>query len=255
MKSAINFSRSIASTVLCLAAFASASFAAKTHPLNQPDGLAVNSKGDLYVANEGANQILVYSPTYSQIPSKTITQDINSPFAVAFDPQGDLWVANVVPSRAGVDYLSEYSPAGKQINAAVSQEYSEYDAPILAVDGAGNIWVAGMQGFMHVRSTPSPYSSGQSVQFYGLAGAYTAAAAQGPWVAFGTPSSATWQLAGPTLTGASNSGFFGSGETVPDGVAAMTFDANCMLYVAAPNGLGEVSIQFHQCSRRYSGGH
>ena len=38
-----------------------ASFAA-TKPLNSPQGLALDSKGNLYVANNGGNQILIYTP-------------------------------------------------------------------------------------------------------------------------------------------------------------------------------------------------
>ena len=90
MKSTNRVAR-IAATLLCLAVFVSASFA-KTYPLNQPSGLAVATNGDLYVANEGGNEVLVYSANYSQIAGKTITQGINSPTAVAFDGQGNLWV-------------------------------------------------------------------------------------------------------------------------------------------------------------------
>jgi DNA-binding beta-propeller fold protein YncE len=44
--------------VLC----ASTSFA--VHNLKQPAGLAVDSGGNLYVANFGLNEILIYSPNY-----------------------------------------------------------------------------------------------------------------------------------------------------------------------------------------------
>lgn len=41
-----------------------ASGAAATYPLNPPQGLAVDSKGNLYVANNNSNQVLVYNPNY-----------------------------------------------------------------------------------------------------------------------------------------------------------------------------------------------
>jgi|SRR5208337_776223 len=242
-----SFARTTAAIVLCLALFASASFAAKTHPLNQPSGLAIASNGDLYVANEGGNQILVYSPTYSQVAGKTITDDINSPTAVAFDAQGNLWVANLIPSRTQFLYFSEYSPTGAQINTAISQNNFEYAVPMLAVDGVGDLWTAPLnnnQDSILAWNAPSPYPAGLIDPIYLKAGDYTAVAARGPWVAFGTGTTASWSLVGTTLTGLTGNGLFGSSETVQDGVTAMTFDANFMLYAAVPNGAGQVGIQF-----------
>jgi hypothetical protein len=59
----------IACTLLCLCAFASAGFAAPK-PISYPRGLAVDAKGNLYVANSGGNDILVYNPSYSQMMAK-----------------------------------------------------------------------------------------------------------------------------------------------------------------------------------------
>jgi len=61
-----------AATVLCLLVFATASFAV-TPTIDLPRGLAVDAKGNLYVANVGGNNILVYSPGYVLQKSKTIT--------------------------------------------------------------------------------------------------------------------------------------------------------------------------------------
>src|SRR5579863_1313529 len=70
--------RILASTLLCLFAFGSASFAGT---LSYPRGLAVDSKGNLYVANSGANNIVVYGPKYAQQTAKTITSNISNPTA------------------------------------------------------------------------------------------------------------------------------------------------------------------------------
>jgi len=74
-------------------------------------------------------------------------------------------------------------------------------------------------------------------------GNYTALAARGPWVAFGTLTNASWELVGAVLTN-STQGYFGSSVSEPSGVVAVTFDANFMLYVAAQNGFGDTGIQF-----------
>ncbi|MBZ5683445.1 MAG: hypothetical protein LAP86_00290 [Acidobacteriia bacterium] len=61
---------------LCLVVLASASFAA-TPPLSQPRGLAVDAKGNLYVANWAVNQNLIYNPTYQQLTGRTIKTGLN----------------------------------------------------------------------------------------------------------------------------------------------------------------------------------
>src|SRR5215469_1071894 len=58
---------------------------AATQPLSYPKGLAVDSKGNLYVANSGGNDILIYNSSYVQITSATITSNISNPTGVAFD--------------------------------------------------------------------------------------------------------------------------------------------------------------------------
>ena len=244
MKSTNRVAR-IAATLLCLAVFVSASFA-KTYPLNQPSGLAVATNGDLYVANEGGNEVLVYSANYSQIAGKTITQGINSPTAVAFDGQGNLWVGNLLPSDTPDEYFSEYSAAGKQINPAIAGSNFESFYPTLAVDGVGDVWALGIykgQDCVFASNAPTPYPTGLMDSLYIQPGNYTALAARGPWVAFGTLTNASWELVGAVLTN-STQGYFGSSVSEPSGVVAVTFDANFMLYVAAQNGFGDTGIQF-----------
>ena len=67
---------------------------AATNPLNEPQGLAVASNGDLYVANSGDSNILVFGPSYSTLPALTIIRGVSRPSGVAFDTQGNLWVSN-----------------------------------------------------------------------------------------------------------------------------------------------------------------
>src|SRR5580658_11018632 len=76
---------------LILAAFPAPGFAA-TLPLNQPWGLALDASGNLYVANNGADQVLTYNSSYAQ--KSSITQGIHNPTGVAIDLYGNLWVVN-----------------------------------------------------------------------------------------------------------------------------------------------------------------
>jgi DNA-binding beta-propeller fold protein YncE len=111
-----------------------ASSAATTYPLNSPQGLALDFKGNLYVANNSGNQVLVYDTSYQQVSSKTITHDVVNPNGLAFDPSGNLWVVN-----AGNSSIVEYSPAG-----VVESDFYTYNGGVpyaIAVDAIGDVWV------------------------------------------------------------------------------------------------------------------
>jgi len=124
--------RTIALLLLSLSFLAATSFAAQ--PLKEPWGLAVDAKGNLYVSNFAANQVLVYNVNYKQMPAKTITSGISSPTGLAFDPLGNLWVANFTGS------VTEYGPTGVQdtTRTITNGIFSPYN---IATDGLGDILV------------------------------------------------------------------------------------------------------------------
>ncbi len=82
--------------------------AVSTVALSSPQGLAFNPlNGNLYVANAGTNQILIYSETGTTSPSFTqIGQisgtELSSPVRLAFDGSGNLFVANAVGNTVTV---------------------------------------------------------------------------------------------------------------------------------------------------------
>jgi sugar lactone lactonase YvrE len=61
--------------------------------LNNPNGLAFDSKGNLWVANCAANQVLAPDPSNGTL-LKTITDYVKGPTRLAFDSLVNLWVAN-----------------------------------------------------------------------------------------------------------------------------------------------------------------
>jgi DNA-binding beta-propeller fold protein YncE len=79
--------------------------------LNRPTGLALDARGNLYVANRGGNQVLVYNPNYVQQPGKSITSELSEPTGVAFDSKGNVYVANVT-GNGGTGSITQYSSAG-----------------------------------------------------------------------------------------------------------------------------------------------
>ena len=85
-----------------------------TFSLNNPVGLALDAKGNLYVANYGGNQVLVYNPSYVQ--ENSVSKGVSAPLGVAFDSLGNLYVSN---RNAGT--VTVYNSAlAQNINATIS---------------------------------------------------------------------------------------------------------------------------------------
>jgi len=192
------------------------------HPLNQPRGLALDAKGNLYVANEGANQILIYNPSYVQQTAKTVTANISKPTSVAFDPTGNLWVANL-----GNFSITEYAPTGTQIVAGTfTQGITGPNS--LAVDGLGDVWVENSFSTVNVYAADhTPIQSQGPFPFVG------GIAVEGQKVAYSNSMSVIRDEAGPWLAGNFVDGLFSSAD---EGVA-VAFDSKGDLYVANADNL------------------
>ncbi|HEV8058850.1 MAG TPA: DUF4214 domain-containing protein [Gemmataceae bacterium] len=97
---------------------------------NSPYGMAVDSAGNLYVANEGGSTVSKLTP--AGVVS-TFASGFGGPIALAFDAAGNLYVANY-----GFNSISEVTPGG-----TVSTFASNINNPsALAFDAAGNLYVA-----------------------------------------------------------------------------------------------------------------
>jgi DNA-binding beta-propeller fold protein YncE len=142
--------KSIVTTLLCLIAFASLSFAAP--PLNNPSALAVDAKGNLWVANQGANNILKFNASYVLQPNATITAGIDAPTGIAVDPWGNLWVVDSVDSEV-TEYVNGVQNTAATITDAVVNPAG------LAIDGLGNIWVANAFTNVTVYAVRSPFAT------------------------------------------------------------------------------------------------
>jgi len=233
-------------TLSILLSLTAASAVAATHPLNQPVGVAVDAHGNLYVANFGADQVLVYNFNYVQMTGKTVTKDQNGPVAVAFDVPGNVWVLGTGhPSRPDAS-LSEYSATGAVLFTTVGQ-FLLYDltgfADSLAVDGNGDIWPATnfgskINGGATVFAYP-PVAALDGIPLTYLAG-YSLVAIHGQWIAYGGSSSTvSWGLVSEVLAGRG----LGVGGSESASASAMTFDSASNLYVVVPDGGGGAAVQ------------
>ena len=120
--------------------------AANPAPINEPYALALDSAGDLWVANYDDGNLAMYTPSQlaaGGTPSPTLAiGGFFGPTGLAFDKAGDLWVAD-----DDLGTLSELTPAqlatsGSPTPAVVLNTSSTVSGPEeLAFDRAGDLWV------------------------------------------------------------------------------------------------------------------
>src|SRR5215475_384572 len=170
-------------TVIAALLLLSLTSLAATKPLNSPQGLALDAKGNLYVANNGGNNILIYGPAYAQFTAKTISKNVSSPTAVAVDMAGNILVANSAGGPAGVGSVTEYSSAGVQILDHTITNGIDYPYAI-TIDGIGDIWV---ENNFNTVTVYAGYGSipVAPIKTLSFANPVTGLAARNYWMAFG----------------------------------------------------------------------
>jgi hypothetical protein len=125
---------------------------------NQPDGLALDSLGRLYVANYGHNNVLRFDPPFgSQTPSATIATSAGQPMsnpAAVIVANGDVMMAG------GQEGLDVYSSAGAPLGLLTTKMYKPHG---FAIDADGVVWVATTSGNGAV-GVPPPYDGSNLFQ-------------------------------------------------------------------------------------------
>ena len=187
-----NLVRMFAIAVLCLG-LAATSFAG-TNPLNEPNGLAVNASGNLYVANTGTNTVLKFNSKYVQQTASTIKKNVTHPTAVAVDPLGNVWVANWAINGGSI---TEYHGTVQNTTGTITEGV---DGPLaIATDGMGSVWVQNSASYVDVYSQPALGTSGGPAlqQTFSILGPLNGIAVQENSVALG--SSGLGVVFGPAL--------------------------------------------------------
>jgi len=223
----------ITARLVCLMVLVTVSFAANP-TLVLPRGLAVDGKGNLYVANSAANDILVYNSAYVLQPSKTISMGISTPWGLAYDRWGNLWVAN-----NGNNSVTEY-PNG-QLSPAATPTTLVSCPQALAFDPLGDLWVQDNGAYLSVygplSGTPlgAPASEVQTVTpggtVYGVAFGTDA-------IANGTPTDVVVGSSGPTILFGELGGFLTVSESTG---FAMASDVSGRFYIANLDGSVQIS--------------
>jgi sugar lactone lactonase YvrE len=106
-------------------------------PLNVPIGLAEDKHGNLWVANSGGSQILVYNSKNQQLTSETITDKVDAPAGLAFDKKGDLYAVERYSNKVTV-----YSPSRKLIKTLHTTKTFTFTPSGIAIAPNGDVWVA-----------------------------------------------------------------------------------------------------------------
>jgi hypothetical protein len=145
--------------------------------LAQPNAMAVDTSGNLYVTNEFSSTMTIYTPG-SVTPIETITTGMNDPLDVALDSVGDMYVANdpagqtayinVYPNGQTAPSFTWYPPVSNATitgvallspNASDSIVYATYYAP----DQFGNPQGDVMECYAGIsQCSPAGYSFGQT---------------------------------------------------------------------------------------------
>ena len=107
---------------------------------SQPQGLALDTAGNLYVADTGNGRIQVYAAGFKGTPT-TINDPGESPASVAVNSNGNLAVANILTTSGGSGSVSFFNKGGTLLSTLSSANFAKvfFDA----FDGKGNLYIDG----------------------------------------------------------------------------------------------------------------
>ncbi len=142
-----------------------------TSGLNAPNGVAVDSQGNVYIADTGNNAIRKYSPSTQQL-TPLVTSGMNGPVGVAVDATGNVYIAD-----AGNHAIEQWNVAAQQLNTLASGlgdpdgvTFSAATGNLYFSDGTNNdidVWNATNPGSVVVASSGLNGPSGLAVDDLG----------------------------------------------------------------------------------------
>jgi hypothetical protein len=109
-----------------------------TNGIADPQGIATDTAGNLYVANSGANTVTVYPPGQTS-PSTTYSSGVGTPYDVSVGKDGTVYVANAFATSGGGS-VTEYPAGSTYPNLTITNGSQNAVATVL--DKANNLYVA-----------------------------------------------------------------------------------------------------------------
>ncbi len=108
--------------------------------LAQPEGLAGDAAGDLYVANSHGNNILMFSPGGTTV-SKTFTDSGQYPYTVAACPNGTILAGNEAAVSGSNGSVTLYANGSTSPTGTIAESYFN-EVWGVACDAQSNIYVS-----------------------------------------------------------------------------------------------------------------
>jgi streptogramin lyase len=104
--------------------------------LSQPNGVAVDPSGNVWIADSGNDRVLEYSNSGAML---TTISNLHYPTGLCFDPAGNLWVAD-----NGVNQLIEFQPAiAGDANGDGKVDINDLSVVLTNYDRSGINWAQG----------------------------------------------------------------------------------------------------------------
>src|SRR6204780_2353789 len=103
-----------------------------------PYGVALDPKGDVWVADTGHDRVVEFAPSGRLMT--TFAGGLDQPEGIAVDATGHVWIADT-----GHDRVVEFSPAGRRLATfgLPGSGHGQLDQPVaLAISPFGDVWVA-----------------------------------------------------------------------------------------------------------------
>jgi len=211
--------------------------------LSEPYGIAIDGNGYLWVADYGVSGLSSFTSTGAAVTSTT-TGGLNTPEFIAIDASNNLWVDNLL--GAGLSAFTNSSGTPTAVTGSPFGSGVLDGAYGMAIDTAGNIWLANKSGatpelveYNSTASSHSTYTGG------GLGGATGLAIdpSGNIWISDtnnendnNSSAVSKFSSSGGAVTGAD--GYVGGGLDSPYGIA---IDSNGNVFVANEGGSGGIS--------------
>jgi sugar lactone lactonase YvrE len=154
------FSHYCAVAIPQMVQFANASrwiFTGQSNGLNSPYDVAIDSSGNLYIADYGNNRVLketLSNGTYTQ--TVVTTSQLSGPAGVAVDSSGNVYIADSANNRVLKEAPTGGSYSETTIGSGMATPFG------VAVDGYGNLYVADSDNGRILLETPSGETYTQS---------------------------------------------------------------------------------------------
>jgi hypothetical protein len=109
---------------------------------SNPQGLAVDLHGDLYVADTNNSQILKFRAG-TTTPSLTISDPGQEPVGVCINAKGTIGVTNITTTSGGKGSLAIYDPDGSEVGTFQDASSNLYDEFFCKMDANGDVYTTG----------------------------------------------------------------------------------------------------------------